>query len=441
MIGRVVKRYMPRGLYGRAALILLVPIIGLQLVIGVAFVQRHFDGVTRQMTQNLALQVQFLAQQVADAPNMTKALSVMMSLQRPLDMQITFDNAQAQDQRFWYDITGRSVIATLRADVPNVNWVDLLDERSVQVSVQTPKGAVVMTFDRRRVSASNPHQLLVLTVITGALMALVSIVFLRNQMRPIRRLALAAEAFGRGQRTEYTPHGAVEVRAAWASFLDMRGRIERQMEQRTMMLSGVSHDLRTPLTRLKLALSLSDDEDATAMMRDVEEMENLLNAFLDFARSDALEAPETIDLGMFVTAVIHDFTRSAQAVHLELPDGKWRVSVRPIALRRALSNLIGNALRYAKTARVCVVVTPAAVRFIVEDDGPGIPEGQREQALKPFSRLDQSRNQNKGSGLGLGLAIAADIARGHGGVLRLGKSEELQGLKAEIVLPGSTVIW
>jgi two-component system osmolarity sensor histidine kinase EnvZ len=264
----------------------------------------------------------------------------------------------------------------------------------------------------------------------------VAYVFLRNQLTPIARMAQAAEAFGKGEIVPFRPRGATEVRAAGQAFLDMRLRIERQIEARTQMLSGVSHDLRTPLTRLKLGLSfLPEEEEVEALKRDVQQMERMVDEFLAFARGDAMEAAEEVDPAKLLAQVVADAVRAGQAVQLgpvEWPGGTMRL--RPQAVRRALENLLGNAARHANRAVVGLSTNDRLVRLLVEDDGPGIPEGAREVALEPFQRLDAARDPNRGGGSGLGLAIAADIARSHGGALRLGQSEALGGLRAELTL-------
>ena len=214
----------------------------------------------------------------------------------------------------------------------------------------------------------------------------------------------------------------------------MRNRIERQIEQRTLMLSGVSHDLRTPLTRLKLGLSLLDDEDREPMERDVEEMQRMIEEFLAFARGAAAESVEDVDPLTFVSAIVADAARGGESVSLFAADGEGTLRLRPGAMRRAVENLIGNAVRYGTRADVSVLLSERALRIRVEDDGPGIPADQRETAIRPFSRLEPARNQNRGSGVGLGLAIATDIARTHGGSLRLSTSDRLGGLQADIVI-------
>lgn len=432
------KRYMPRSLYGRAALILLLPIVTIQLVISITFIQRLYEDVTEQMTQNVLLEVSYLIRLIESAPTPVLARSAIDPFEVPLAIAVRLpSDGPMEDTRQFFDLSGRIVIATLRLGLPQIQGIDLsTNDKRVTLLVDTRHGPTLMEFSRRRVSASNPHQLLVLMVGVSLLMTIIAALFLRNQLRPIKRLAAAAGAFGRGQAVNYRPSGATEVRSAGTAFLDMRNRIERQIEQRTLMLSGVSHDLRTPLTRLKLGLSLLDDnDDVEAMRRDVTEMEQMLDAFLDFMRGDALDDPKPVDAVAFVGATVERAARGGSDVTLIEHDGTADVILRPMAVERALQNLIGNAVRYGGRAEVAVTLTDRSFSIAVEDDGPGIPADQREDALKPFIRLDRARNQDQGTGVGLGLSITADIARRHGGTLRLSDSERLGGLKAELVLP------
>jgi len=266
-------------------------------------------------------------------------------------------------------------------------------------------------------------------------MTAVAFLFLRNQLVPITRLAAAAEAFGKGQTLPYRPRGATEVRAAGAAFLDMRARIERQIEQRTRMLSGVSHDLRTPLTRLKLGLAfLPEDEETLALKRDVADMERLVDEFLAFVRDEAGEEPVATDVAALVTQAVDNARRMGLMVDLGPVAAAAPVRLRPQAVMRALENLIMNAVRHGTRAMVSLSLTERACRITVEDDGPGIPKDRRDEAMQPFARLDAARDPNKGGGVGLGLAITADVARAHGGALRLGDSEVLGGLRADLVL-------
>ena len=438
MISAPIKHILPRGLYGRALLILILPIVTLQLVVSLAFLQRHFEGVTRQMTRNIAHEIAFIAQEADTVPDPGVAAAAAGRIGDALGITVILPARQesgAADSRVFYDLSGRAVITTLRETFPAIGVIDLYDLRRVRFTLATSHGPMEIGFDRSRVSASNPHQLLVLMVFAGLLMTLIAVLFLRNQLRPIRRLSRAAEAFGKGRVVPYKPSGATEVRSAGNAFLDMRARIERQIEQRTLLLSGVSHDLRTPLTRLKLGLAMLDEAEARPMMRDVDDMQRLLDDFLAFVRGDATEEEaERIDPLPLVRSVVEDARRSGQAVTLHAVEGAGAAVLRAGAVRRALENLIGNATRYGTRAELSLAVLERAVRITVEDDGPGIPRERRDEAMRPFTRLDDARNQDRGTGTGLGLAIAADIARSHGGTLRLGESARLGGLKAELVL-------
>jgi two-component system osmolarity sensor histidine kinase EnvZ len=422
------KRTMPRGLYGRAALILILPVVTLQLVVSVVFIQRHFDGVTQQLSRETARAVGFAIESGGPEGRAADALDIQITPVNDADLPVV-------NQRRWFDFTGIVVTRTFQERLRGLERIALPDDDRVLLYVRHGGALYQAQVSRGRVSASNPHQLLVNMVFFGLLMTLIAFLYLRNQLRPITRLADAAEAFGRGRTVPYTPSGAVEVRAAGRAFLNMRARIERQIEQRTMMLSGVSHDLRTPLTRLRLGLSLLEDEDRVPLERDVEDMQGLIDAFLDFARGDAETGPaEQTDPIALVQDIVQNAARGGQAVELAQVSGAGTVALRNAAVRRAVENLIGNAVRYGTRCQVSVTLSDSSLRIRVEDDGPGIPAEQRDSALKPFVRLDPARNQDKGSGVGLGLAIAADVARSHGGVLRLSTSEALGGLRADIVI-------
>ncbi|MEM6586845.1 MAG: ATP-binding protein [Pseudomonadota bacterium] len=429
MTFRWLKSYMPGSLYGRAALILLLPVITVLLVVSIVFVQRHFDGVTTQMTGSVSREVRLMLESgmpvdELSTSRMAQTLAINVTAVEPAAVP-------GADGWRWFDFTGAIVVREMRRFFPDILSVQLPDHRIVALYFEGEDGPFEMVFDRRRASASNPHQLLVNMVGFATLMTVIAYLYLRNQLRPITRLARAAKAFGKGQHLIYHPAGAVEVRAAGQAFVEMRDRIERQIEQRTLMLSGVSHDLRTPLTRLKLGLSMIDAEDRPEMERDVEDMERLITEFLDFARGAQQGDMEDVDPRAFVTQIVQDAERAGNAVSLHDVKGQGAVMLRRDAVRRAVENLINNAVRYGGRAEVSVKLTPQMLIIRVEDDGPGIPQAQREEALKPFSRLDAARNQNLGSGVGLGLAIAADIARNHGGAVQLGESARLGGLSAE----------
>ena len=421
---------MPKRLYWRAAFILLFPVIFLQLIVSVVIIKRHFEGVTEQMTGTVASQIKLIASTVEAAE-----IDAAIELSEALDMKllaIESDSSIGLNSKRFYDVSGIVVIRELY----KLKWVqnvDLLDDDYVTVTLRLADTIFQLQFDRARVSASNPHQLIVNMVVFGAFFSLIAFMYLRNQLRPITRLAAAAEAFGRGQTVPYTASGAIEVKAAGNAFLEMRNRIERHIEQRTMILSGVSHDLRTPLTRLKLGISLLDSDDKEPLERDLEEMGLMLDEFLTFAKAQDNEKSnfELLTVSSILDSLRTDYQRSNAKLHVANNITAGSYLMRPSLIRRALDNIIGNALRYGTLANLKVTIDNEHINFIVEDDGPGIPAEMRPEALKPFSRLDPARNQDKGMGVGLGLPIASDIAQAHGGSLTLLKSDKYGGLRAE----------
>ncbi|SFO20496.1 two-component system, OmpR family, osmolarity sensor histidine kinase EnvZ [Roseovarius lutimaris] len=430
---RWLKPYVPRSLYWRATLLLLLPVVTLLLVVSIVFIQRHFEGVTQQMTETVNREIVAV---LGDGTRPPEAL-INQPVARTLNINLSVipqAEIPESDFRRWYDFSGVVVIREFKKAFPDLKVVELTDDSAVRLYFLRDGQGIKLVFDRRRVSARQPHQLLVNMVFFGVLMTVISYIYLRKQLRPITRLARAAEAFGRGRHVPYRPTGAAEVRAAGGAFLDMRARIERQIEQRTLMLSGVSHDLRTPLTRLRLGLAMLDEEEAEPMLRDVEDMQRLLDGFLAFARGAQEGEAEPVDPIALVRQIVEDAQRSQVNVTLTETSGEGEISLRIGSIRRAVENLINNAVRYGSRAEVSVVLTEKSLRIRVEDDGPGIAVESREEAVKPFARLEPARNQNRGTGVGLGLSIVLDVARAHGGTLRLGESDHLGGLQADIVI-------
>lgn len=432
------RRLIPGGLYGRAALILILPIVAIQLIVSTAFIQRHFEGVTEQMARGVAIDLAFVLAEFEAGATPAQALQRAQAVAGPLQIVLAFPagpEAPEGDIRAFYDVSGRAIIRTLRGALEGLEGADVSgSDRIVHLRFATRYGDLQADLSRKRLSASNPHQLLVIMLLASVLMTVIAYYFLRRQLRPIRQLANAAEAFGRGERLSFRPRGAQEIRAAGRAFLDMRNRIERQIEQRTLMLSGVSHDLRTPLTRMRLGLAfLPEDDEVKALQGDVAQMERLVDEFLAFARGDATEGGvEEADALTLAGELVEAARRGGGDVALRPVEGRAQpVRIRPEAVRRALENLIGNGLRHGSRVELSLRFTPHALIFAVEDDGPGIAEDRRDEALRPFTRLEAERDPNRGGGVGLGLSIAADIARGHGGALSLGRSDRLGGLKAE----------
>lgn len=427
MLGRLLKPIFPNSLMGRAALILVIPVAGLLLIVSAAVFQRHYDRVTRQLTVEFVRVADHLVARAGVAPQQIGAEAQAFGLDARLAA-----GAPLPEPGPWlapWHVSARVVHGALTDALPQALALRVT-ATDAQIALPTPSGPLVLALPLSRLTASNPHQLLVVTLAAAAVMTWISFVFLRNQMRPIRRLAGAAEAFGRGDSVDLHISGATEVRAAARAFLDMRARIEAQIEARTLMLSGVSHDLRTPLTRLRLGLSLMDDPEAQGMLADLAQMEGLIDRYLDFVRDGTTEAPTPVDLGALVEA-------RARAVGVPVRPGGPRphLHLRPALFARALDNVLGNALRYGERGDVWIEDGAGWVAVCVEDAGPGIPEDARARALKPFVRLDPARTAD--GGVGLGLAIAADAMTRQGGRIELetGTTPGLGGLRARLILP------
>ena len=443
MLARMLKSIMPRGLYWRAALILFVPVVSILLVVSVLFIQRHYEGVTRQMTGNFARTAEYIRGQIESQPDSARASERAAELAQAFGIGLTLYQAPAPeltpDPIAFYDLNSRIVQAQLHEVLDGVTFAGVIGG-IVWLRLESGQGLLEMTFPLGQVSARNPHQLLVVMLFSGCLMSLIAFLFLKNQMRPIRRLADAAEAFGRGQIKPYHPSGATEVRAAGYAFIQMRRRIEHYIDQRTLMLSGVSHDLRTPLTRMRLGLSMLDHEpEARALVSDVRQMEALIDRFLEFARADVAEESRPVDLRALVS---EKAGRAGPEIRLGagLHAAPLMLMLRPELFSRALDNVLSNALRYATRAELRIIEDDSTITVIIEDDGPGIAQKQRIEAVKPFVRLDAARGASgAAAGAGLGLAIVADALRSHGGRLRLeqGQTPGLSGLEAHLVLPAS----
>ena len=424
---------MPKRLYFRAALILVFPVVFLQLIVSIVFIQRHFEGVTVQMTRTVAAELDLITE-VIDREGAVAAQQIARSL--GMSMSIVAEDTKFVERRRLYDFTGLVVRRELLA-LPEILTVDLPNNKRVNARIKSGKEYFDLQFSRKRVSASNPHQLIVYLLFFGAFFTIIAFFYLRNQLRPITRLADAAEAFGHGENVRYDPSGALEVRAAGQAFLDMRERIERHLKQRTMILSGVSHDLRTPITRLKLGLSFLPKEQREPLEKDVEDMNLLLNEFLDFAKfeNETDVSAEDTNPSLLVEELVENFSRADVKINTVGKIENTFIKLKPFAIKRALENLINNANRYGSKILIEKKIEDDFLILAIHDDGSGIDDSQYEEVLQPFTRLDPSRNQNKGSGVGLGLPIAKEIAEGHGGFLKLSRSPLLNGLCAALVIP------
>ena len=384
------KSLLPRSLFARALAILLVPIVVLQLVVGLVFFQRHYLRVTEQMTRGVAFELAYAAEQVEAAGHPSAPRAAWPSSALPLDLHLRWSTTAAVEpgvEREALDATGAKLAATLAAEIDRPLQVDLRsDENFARIRIATDAGVLEAVVPRDRLSVSNPHQLLVLMILAACLLSAIAVIFLRNQVRPIRVLAEAAEAFGKGRALPFRLAGAEEVRRAGAAFLAMRARIERQIEQRTQMLSGVSHDLRTPLTRMKLTLALLEETDETRdLARDAAEMEAMLEAFLAFARGDGREEAVPTDPFALAAGVAENARRAGATISLAETNETPReplVRLRPGAVARALTNLVGNAARHG--ARVALNVRLSAQpRLRGRGRRPRHPRGRPRPALAP----------------------------------------------------------
>ena len=335
---------MPKRLYFRAALILVFPVVFLQLIVSIVFIQRHFEGVTVQMTRTVAAELDLITE-VIDREGAVAAQQIARSL--GMSMSIVAEDTKFVERRRVYDFTGLVVRRELLA-LPEILTVDLPNNKRVNARIKSGQEYFDLQFSRKRVSASNPHQLIVYLLFFGACFTIIAFFYLRNQLRPITRLADAAEAFGHGENVRYDPSGALEVRAAGQAFLDMRERIERHLKQRTMILSGVSHDLRTPITRLKLGLSFLPKEKREPLEKDVEDMNLLLNEFLDFAKfeNETDVSAEDTNPSLLVEELVENFSRADVKINIVGKLDNTFIKLKPFAIKRALENLINNANRY-----------------------------------------------------------------------------------------------
>jgi len=435
----IIKRFMPKGLFGRTLLIIVLPVALMQVAVAWSFFEEHWETVTSRLSEGvageIAMATRLYEEEGGETPAFQRHIETALGTTR---LSIDFrpgDTLPTSRRSSFFRTLDITLREALSQQLDNPVWFDTTRYPSyVDVRVQVEGGVLRFITPRDRVFATTGHIFLLWIIGATTLLTAVSVVFIRNQVKPIRRLADAAEQFGRGQDVaHFRPAGATEVRQAAHAFLEMRARIRRHLEQRTALLAGVSHDLRTPLTRLKLQLALMPPSDETAdARRDLDEMEAMLDEYLDFARGEASEETARCDLVALTREAVEDARRQGGEIRFD-PGEPLDAEVRPGAVRRALANLIGNAQSFGEVVEVTVSPAGSRVEIRVEDDGPGIPEDQYEDALKPFNRLDESRNQNR-KGVGLGLALARDVARNHGGDIRLGTSE-LGGLMAVISLP------
>ena len=434
---RWVGAWLPKGLYARSLIIIIAPMVLLQSVIAYAFLERHWQLVTRRLsaavTADIAALVDIYESYPQDADIATLARIASDRLQLDVDMLRDTDLPPPGPKPF-FSLLDEALSDQLRRQIERPYWIDTVGRSNfIEVRVKIGNDVMRVLARRSQAYASNSHIFLVWMGASSIVLLGVAILFLRNQIRPILRLAEAAESFGKGREIEFRPRGAREVRQAGHAFMEMKRRIERAIEQRTTMLNGVSHDLRTILTRFKLSLALFEQTpEVEDLKRDVDEMSRMLEGYLAFARGDAGEQAITTDLRTLLGELQADAERQGHETRLDIV-GDPMVTVRPDGFRRLLFNLVANAARHGDAIAISANHETRWLVVHVDDDGPGIPADLREEVFKPFVRLDEARNQDEG-GSGLGLAIARDIARSHGGDVTLSDSP-LGGLRATVRLP------
>ncbi len=432
------SHYLPKGLYARALIIIIAPVILLQSVVAYVFMERHYQLVTRRLSSAVTGDIAALIDIYESYPQDKDAttLSRIASDRLQLDVDILHDtDLPPPGPKPFFSILDETLTDELRRQIDRPYWIDTVGRSSfVEVRVKLDQNTVMRVLARRsQAYASNSHIFLVWMGGSSTVLLGIAILFLRNQIRPILRLAEAAEALGKGREVEFRPRGAREVRQAGHAFLEMKRRIERNIEQRTTMLNGVSHDLRTILTRFKLSLVLlKQTPEVEDLKRDVDEMSRMLEGYLAFARGDTGEQATQADLRQLLEEVQTDAERQGHVTELDII-GDPIITVRPDAFRRLLFNLVSNAARHGERIEISANHETRWLVLHVDDDGPGIAPEMREEVFKPFVRLDEARNQDEG-GSGLGLAIARDVARSHGGDIVLGDSP-LGGLRATVRLP------
>jgi len=410
--GRWFKSLMPTGLYARSLLIIIVPMVILQSVVAFVFMERHWNTVTRRLSAAVTQDIAALIEVYKAYPQDAERAQIRRIAAERLGLPV--NEMPPIGPKPFFSLLDQALSQEIRKQIGRPFWIDTVGKSAlVEVRIQLDD-TIMRVFARRSAAyASNSEIFLLWMVGTSLVLLTVAILFLRNQIRPILRLSEAVESFGKGREVpNFRPRGAREVRRAASAFIEMKARVERTIEQRTTMLAGVSHDLRTVLTRFKLELALIDSAEAEAMKRDVDEMERMLEAYLAFARGDTERHGHATTVGF---------------------RGLPIVTVRPAAFKRCLANLVSNAARHGSAIAITGDRDHRWLTVTVDDDGPGIPGHLREDVFKPFLRLDDARNQDEG-GTGLGLAIARDIARSHGGDITLGDSP-LGGLRASVRVP------
>ncbi|WP_249278073.1 ATP-binding protein [Thalassospira xiamenensis] len=433
-----IKSLMPSGLLGRSLLILMTPMLLLQIVTVLIFFERHWDTVARQLSRGLAGDIAFVIDYLGEYSDADHFEWLQHSARTRLQLDILFEPDEILERQITqppFGLVSQELFNALNERLQRPFFFDLdVDDRKLEIRVQLKDGVLSVVAPRKRLYSSTTYIFFMWIAGSALILYGVAVMFMRNQVRPIRRLAKAADQFGRGVEVDtFKPEGAAEVRLAASSFISMRDRIARHLSQRTALLAGVSHDLRTPLTRMKLELAMQGSlPGVEALKQDVVDMERMVDAYLAFARGEEGEKAVPTDIGKLITDQVGESLRDGQQIDLHIADS-LEMDLRPQSVRRCLANIMSNAGRYANNLSVRAGRRGQDYEIVFDDDGPGIPVDKREDVFKPFYRLEESRNQATG-GVGLGMTIARDSARGHGGDVFL-EDAPGGGLRVRLVLP------
>lgn len=432
---------MPKRLFPRTLIIIAAPLVLLQSILAFVSMERHWQMVTARLSEATARDISAIVAIQAGEPDTPRLRQIVRKTADRLGFQLDYlENSglpPAPPKRM-FDILDSIFRNELKRYINFPHWLDTqAPNKQVEVRIKLPDTTLRLLVNRKQSYASNAHIFIVWMVGSSIILLLIAVLFLRNQIRPILQLSEAAERFGKGlpPPENFHPRGALEIRQASQAFLRMRDRIERHVEQRTTMLAGVSHDLRTILTRFKLELALSDDNpEIAAMRKDVDEMQGMINAYMDFAKGEGDEQTTSTNIRLLLEEICSDMKRSNKKLSL-VPCKETLVQpLRRAAFKRALTNLVSNATRHADKIRLSCSMKNRRLLIHVDDNGPGIPADKHEEVFQPFVRLDNARTQYEGASTGLGLSIARDIVHSHGGRIVLGKSP-LGGLRATVQIP------
>tara|TARA_B100001939_G_scaffold151739_1_gene131103 strand:+ start:2426 stop:3757 length:1332 start_codon:yes stop_codon:yes gene_type:complete len=434
-IFKKLKKISPNSLYTRSLIIIIAPIVVLQAILTFVFLERHWQLVTKKLSSSVVSEIGMIIKMQKETDQET----ISSYAKEFYDISINYYSNQEipLDNNIPKTIVERTLVREIGERLDTKTWVqDFPEEKKVKVIIPLGSSIIEFLIPRRNVYATNSHIFLVWMVISSILILSIAILFLRQQIKPIEKLAKAAESFGMGKKIEnFKPSGASEVRKAADAYIKMQERIEKFIEQRTLMLAGVSHDLRTPLTRIKLQLEmLSKNRENEELLKDVDEMQYMLETYLDFSQTVSSEESSLVNINKLIEEVIETSKDENNFIIFKpLKKNEINHKCKYIALKRCIINIINNAKAYGDKIIIKLSESDYEININIEDNGPGISEKDYEKALKPFQRLDSSRNQNI-AGSGLGLSISQDIIKTLDGNLNLSKSE-MGGLKVEINLP------